>query len=159
MRYKNGLIAVACFVSGAAAALSVPPLFRLAASKLLFPQQRTEVFRATSPDGRVDAVAERIECGAPCSSAYVVSVVPKGAARPAELAQQTFAADEIVNPEVKWDEPHLLEIGYDKALVEEFRNLAYPFGRPGDIESWRYQVEVRLSPSSSRFSYLSRDDK
>ena len=157
MNRRNGLIALACFFSGVAAALLAPWLFRLAANKVVFPEQRTEVLRIISPDGTVDVVAERIDRGAPCSSEYIVSVVPKGAAQPSQPAQRVFQADQIVNPQLKWAESHLLEIAYDKAFIEEFRNVAYPFARPGEIESWHYAVESRLSPSSPRFSYLSAD--
>jgi hypothetical protein len=154
MGWKRVLLVLVSFVSGITLALLTPWLFHVAAGKILFPERRTEVSRVTSPDGRVDAVAERIDCGAPCSSGYSVSVVPRGATLPNDPAQRIFLADDIVNPQVKWDELHLLDIGYDKAFIQNFRNVTYPLGRPGNVESWGYAVEVHLSPSSSRFSYL-----
>lgn len=154
MNRQHALSVLLSFVSGIAVGLLAPWLFHKAADKVLFPEHCIEVARVTSPDGRVDAVAERVDCGAPCSSGYSVSVVPRGAAFPSEPAQRIFLADGIVNPQLKWDEPHLLDIAYDKALIQNFRNVSYPLGRPGNIESWDYAVEVHLSPSSARFSYL-----
>jgi len=154
MNRRHAVSLLFSFLCGVAVAAFGPTLFRLAASRLIFPVHQTEVARVTSPDGQVDAVAERIECGAPCSSGYAVSVVPKGVAHPTEAIQRVFLADDIVNPQLKWSEPHILDIGYDKVVIQNFHNVAYPLGRPGNVESWRYTVEVLLSPSSTRFSYV-----
>ena len=148
MSRRHAVSLLIAFLCGVAVGALGPTLFRLAASRLLFPEHRTEVVRLTSPDGRADAVAERIECGAPCSSGYAVSVVPKGVADATEATQRVFLAGEIVNPQLKWSEPHVLDIAYDKALIESFRNVAYPLGRPGNVESWGYAVEILLSASS-----------
>jgi hypothetical protein len=143
------------FVAGVAAAILAPRLIRPATDRVLFPEHRTEALRVTSPDGAVDAVAERVNCGAPCSSGYAVSVVSRGAAAPKDPEQQVFLADDVANAQIQWKEPHLLDIAYDKAFIHSFRNVAYPLGRPGNVESWHYAVEIHLSPSSARFSYLS----
>jgi len=60
----------------------------------------------------------------------------------------------MANPQIRWDEAHLLDISYDKAFIDSFRNVAYPFGKEGHPDSWNYEVEIRLVPTSSRFSYL-----
>jgi len=124
------------------------------AHRVIFPEHREEVQRITSPDGTVDAVAENIDCGAPCGLAFAVSVVRKGARASKESARQIFLADDVVNLQLHWREPHLLDVAYDRALILEFRNVAYPLAQPGNAESWRYGVEIHLSPSSSDFSYL-----
>lgn len=154
MSRRHALAVFLSFASGIAVAVLGPWLFRTAADRVLFPEHRSEVARVTSPDGSVDAVAERIECGAPCSFAYAVGVVPKGAPAPKDPGQQIFLAEDTVNAQVRWAEPHLLDIVYDKAFIHNFRNVAYPLGVSGNTESWRYVVEIRLSPSSARFSYL-----
>jgi hypothetical protein len=153
-RHRQALSALLWFVTGVAVAVFAPWLFHVAADRVLFPEHRAEAMRITSPDGNVDAIAERIECGAPCSSEYAVSVVPRGAPAPRGLVQQIFLANDIVNAQVRWKEPHLLDIAYDRAFIQSFRNVTYPLGRRGDVESWRYAVEIHLSPSSTRFSYL-----
>ena len=142
-------------MAGVVASIAAPRLIQRGADELLLPEHRHEIARTTSPDGNVDAVMEGIECGAPCSSGYFVSVVPKGSAPLKKPEQQVFVADNMVNAQIRWDEPHLLDISYDKAFINNFRNVAYPFGRAGDVGSWNYAVEIRLAPSSPTFSYLS----
>jgi hypothetical protein len=154
MKYPRALSVLLSFIAGVAVGIVAPRLFHDVADKVLFPEHRREIARATSPDGTVDAVMEGIECGAPCSSGYSVSVVPKGAPPPKDPVQQVFIADAVVNAQIRWNEPHLLDISYDKAFIHSFRNVTYPLGRRGNVESWRYAVEIHLSPSSARFSYL-----
>lgn len=154
MKHPRTVFVFLSFIVGVVAGIAAPRLIRRGADKLLFPEHRHEIARATSPDGTVDAVMEGIECGAPCSSGYFVSVVPKGSAPLKNAVQQVFVADNMVNAQIRWDEPHLLDISYDKAFINNFRNVAYPFGRAGDVGSWHYAVEIHLTPSSSTFSYL-----
>jgi hypothetical protein len=154
MNHPRVLSVFLSFIVGMAVGIIAPRLLRRGADSLLFPEHRHEIARATSPDGTVDAVMEGIECGAPCSSGYSVSIVPKGSSPSKDSVQQVLVADDVVNAQIRWNEPHLLAISYDKAFIHSFRNVTYPLGRPGNIESWRYAVEIRLSPSSTRFSYL-----
>jgi len=153
-RHRTALVITLSFIAGIAAAVLVPKLIGRVADRWIFPKDRREAARTTSPDGTVDAVTEVIECGAPCSSTYAISVVPRGATAPADPVQPVFVADDIVNARVQWKESHLLDISYDKAFIRSFRNVTYPLGQPGDEASWRYAVEIHLSPSSARFSYL-----
>jgi hypothetical protein len=153
-RRRQALIAILSFVIGAVCAAALPKLTGSVADKLILPEDHRETARITSPDGTVDAVTELTECGAPCSSIYSVSIVPKGTLLSQNTVQKIFVADETVNLQVMWREPHLLEIAYDRAFILDFRNVAYPFGRSDHPESWADAVEIRLSPSSSRFSYL-----
>jgi hypothetical protein len=117
-------------------------------------QHLQEIARATSPDGTVDAVFLVNGCGAMCSDAYLVSVVPRGAKPPATIEQYAFSADGMTEGQICWRQSRLLEISYRRALINQFRNLSYPFAKPGDMESWKYKVELRLAPMSQDFSYL-----
>jgi hypothetical protein len=155
MNRRQGLNVLLSFLAGVAVALVAPRLILAAANVILFPDHHTEIMRVTSPDGTVDAVAERIDCGALCSSNFAVSIVPKGGAALSDPVQQVFIADDMVNAKIVWKESHLLEIAYDRAFIHSFRNVSNPLGRPGNVESWQYEVEIRLAPSSTRFSYLS----
>jgi hypothetical protein len=156
---KHPVLAVLLsFIVGLAVGVGGPRLIRREADRLIFPEHRSEIARVTSPDGTVDAVMELTECGAPCSSGYAVTIVPKGNAALRDPVQQVFIADDMVNAQIRWQEAHLLVISYDKAFIDDFRNVAYPFGRAGDVESWRYEVEIRLAPSSSGFSYLANEN-
>jgi hypothetical protein len=143
------------FVAGVASAVFAPALLDRIVGKV-FPitVERSEEARVTSPDGTVDAVMELFDCGPVCSADYVVSIVPKGATK-RDAVQRTLDAEDMVNPRLEWKENHLLEISYDRAYIQSFTNVIYPFGQPGgERESWFYMVEVRLSPTSSGFSYL-----
>ena len=153
-RPRTAVLFFLAFLGGVAVGALAPWIVKVSAARLLFPETRSEVARVTSPDGVVDAVALRIDCGAPCSSAYAVSVVPKGTFPPKNSDRQFFLADEITNPQIRWKESHLLDIAYDRASIGSFRNVVYPLGKVGAPETWHYAVEARLSPSSPSFSYL-----
>lgn len=141
------------FVVGVAVAIFVPPIVRPVVAKI-FPVHWEEAARKTSPDGSVDAVLQSSDCGAPCSLEYSVSIVPKGGKVPVDQVQNVFLGSDVVSPQIRWQKPHLLEIAYDRAFIESFRNVTNPFGKFGDEGSWQYTVEIRLALSSPDFSYL-----
>jgi hypothetical protein len=88
-----------------------------------------------------------------------VFIVPKGASAAKEDDRNTILNAAVLRGEkLVWKQGHLLEIHYDMAHIEQFRNL---WGsnelegrgpREGD-----YLVEARLVPSSSDFSFLTPD--
>jgi hypothetical protein len=145
---------VGAFIAGVVVTAFGPSLVNSALSKIILPEHRWEVARVASPDGTVDAVIVGSGCGPLCSDTYQVTVVPKGAKAPTSVEQYAFSADDMVDAELRWKQPHLLEIEYKKARINDFRNVAYPFAKFGDQESWKYRVELRLAPSSAGFSYL-----
>ena len=154
MKYLDVIWIFLSFAAGMAVAVLGPRLIRDAADRWLFYDYYEEIARVTSPDGAVDAVLEEGDCGAPCSLMYYVSIVPKGKRGGREFLQQVLTADDVVNARIRWSEPNLLDIAYDRALIDSFHNVAYPFERAGSVDSWRYAVEIHLAPSSARFSYL-----
>src|SRR5271169_4249919 len=109
-RNRAALTILLSFIGGVACAVLAPWLIGRVADRWLFPKDRHEIARTTSPDGTVDAVTEMIECGAPCSSTYAVSVVPRGGTAPTDPVQQVFMADDMVNAHVQWKESRLLDI-------------------------------------------------
>ena len=118
-----------------------------------------EETRVTSPDGRFDAVITReASPGGVLGSLYWnVFIVPKGAAAPKDDKHTLFTADVLRGEKLVWTQKHLLDIHYDFAEIDEFRN------NWGENEvhdrGWRkgdYLVEVRLMPSSE-FSLLTPD--
>ena len=145
------------FVAGIAVAVFVGARLNAIASRSVFPMQYREVGRAVSPDGVVEAVLVETDCGVPCSVGCAVRIVPKGMKASTGLPEPVFLAQYIVNPRIRWLEPHLLEVAFDKALINSFRNIEYPLAHSGEKGSFRYMVEIRLAPSSPRFSYL--DDR
>ena len=106
---------------------------------------RQEVARVTSPDGAVDAVMVVIGCGAMCSDTYLVAIVPRGGSAPSQYDSFAFSADDLSDAHLNWKQRHLLEIGYRRVLINQFRNVFYPFSKFGDPPSWNYRVELRLA--------------
>ena len=153
LRNRHVLHIAAAFLAGIAVAIVLPRLIN-SLGKMLLAEHREEIARITSPDGSVDAVMVNSDCGALCATITFVTVVAKGKKAPDDPGQYVFSADDTVNPRLLWKQSHLLEIAYDKAFINSFRNGCYPFGVPGNVESWKYEVEIRLAPSSAGFSYL-----
>lgn len=146
------------FLIGILCAVLVPRLISHAADHV-FPLALKEIARAPSPDGVVDAVLIRDNCGAPCSYGYSVFIVPKGEPAPSDFERDIFSADDMLDEKLVWKQPHLLNISYSKALIYKFRNLAYPLAEFGAKEkNWSYKVEIQLAPSSTGFSYLQSSD-
>ena len=157
MRPRLVLCSLFSFLAGVGAAICAPTIFDAAVGRFIFPHQRKEIARVTSPDGTVDAVSVESNCGVPCSLEYHLSIVPKGAPAPGKAEDEVLYAENAVNPRVKWKDRRLLEFGYDKARIEYFRNIAYPFLHSEDKAAADYMVEIRLAPSSPTFSYLDRN--
>jgi len=145
------------FLAGIACAIVVPSLIGRSADRL-FRLDQEEIARVTSPDGVVDAVMIRDNCGAVCPYGYSVFVVPKAQPAPSDLKQSAFSADDMVGERLAWKQPHLLSIGYDKALIYRFHNVSYPLGEfHARQNNWDYKVEVQLVPSAA-FAYLQQKD-
>lgn len=145
---------VGAFIAGIAVTALGPTLINNVLSRMILPEHRWEVARVASPDGTVDAVMMGSGCGPLCADTYLVTVVPKGAKAPTDNERYAFSADDMVDAQLHWKQPHLLEIAYKKARINDFRNVSYPFAKFGDQASWEYEVELRLAPSSPGFSYL-----
>ncbi len=136
----------------------VPWLISRAADHV-FHLELKEIARVTSPDGAVDAVMIRDNCGAPCSYGYTVFIVPRGETAPSDYERDVFSADDMLDEKLVWKQPHLLAISYSRALIYKFRNVAYPLGEFGAKEkNWQYRVEIQVAPSSVGFSYLRDND-
>jgi hypothetical protein len=155
MNLRKGASLIVMFIAGVIAGSVVPMAVRRVAAKAVFPENQHEIQRVTSPDSRVDAVAEQSDCGAPCSAQYSISIVPKGAPASNELRRQLLVADDATKLQIRWQEPQLLVIEYDRARIDRFQNVVYPLSKEGNVESWNYAVEGRLEPLS-HYSYLHR---
>jgi hypothetical protein len=143
MNRRHVLSVFLSFIAGVVVAIFAPRLVRSGIDRTLFPIHRREITRSTSPDGTVDAVLESVDCGVPCASEYSVSIVPKGSGVPTDTAQYVFSASDVVSPKTRWKQPHLLEVAYDRALIDNFRNVTYPLEgsgtrKVGDMP-WRFR--------------------
>jgi hypothetical protein len=102
-----------------------------------------EVNRVTSPDGALDAVLEVTRSLPTVSDTHHVYVVKKGESR---LRGSVFHATHVMNIDIRWREVGVLEIVYDKAAIERFRNNEF---LRGILPSGKaYYVEIRLVPTS-----------
>jgi hypothetical protein len=135
------LLFVACFVTGFLVpyvSIRVPSAFSSA----------REIQRVVAPDGHADAVAVVTLTGFFRSHAwYEVHVVKHGA--PFAQVPPVFSGQEMEHPALVWKAPQLLEVRYDRAKIENFRN------------SWKLPggdslVQIELVPSSRSFSYLTQ---
>jgi len=113
--------------------------------------------RVTSPDGAFDAVLVlESYSGAVGGMDWIVYIVRNGKAAPTGPGKAFFEASEMEGGKLIWKYPHLLEIQYDRAEIEKFRNVwgldqIEDVGSTGERE---YFVEIRLAPSSADFSIL-----
>lgn len=117
---------------------------------------RVEEARVTSPDGRFDAVMTRETIGGVLGGVYWnVFIVTKDAPTPKDDNNTILNAAVLRGESLNWKQNHLLEIHYDLAHIEQFRNL---WGsNEVDGRGWRkgdFLAEVRLVPSSPDFSFL-----
>lgn len=145
------------FFCGVAACLFGPRMF-----DALLGHDRVEEARVTSPDGQFDAVILREAYGGAAGGLdWYVCVVAKDSHPPSYLhssfPKYVFWAGTLDGGRLRWREPHVLEIGFDKAEVFYFRNLwgQYEIANTGPAS---FMVEVRLVPSSD-FSLLTPSGK
>ena len=152
-RTRTAIVITFSVLAGIALAEIGPRVLRLL-TDLVSPVPCKELARLPSSDGKVDAVMEVVGCGPMCSDTYLVAIVPRGAKAPSADGSIAFSADDLADAQIKWKQPHLLEIKYRTALINHFQNIAHPFAKFGDKDSWNYRVELWLEPASSGFSYL-----
>ena len=72
-----------------------------------------------------------------------------------------FQAGKMRGEKLTWSEPHLIELCYDVALIEHFRNLwsLDEIGDAGALGERDYHVEIRLVPSTTSYSLLNPDGR
>jgi len=116
----------------------------------------TELSRVTSPNGQLDAVlTQELYGGAVGGVDSNVYIVRKGAPVKMAAAHSILQADPFTNAKLVWKRDHLLEIHYDVALIERFRNLwgLHEVEDVGSTGQRDYEVEIRLEPLAD-FSIL-----
>jgi len=111
-----------------------------------------EQSRVTSPNGQLDAVLVRDPYG-PAAGGGVnwnVYITLKGTPIHMKTAHEFFRADPLTGGHLVWKGYHTLEIHYDIADIQEFRNLwglheVQDVGSRGERD---FEVEIRLVPAS-----------
>jgi hypothetical protein len=148
---KFGVAAIA-FCAGVGLCFFGPTTWRR-----LVAEDQAEEMRATSPNGNLDAVMTRQPWGGGAGGfEWRVFIVLKGKAAPQGDSHALFQAGTLTGEKLVWNQPHLLEIHFDVADIEQFRNLwgLYEVQDVGPTGEHGYDVEVRLVPSSPDFSLL-----
>ena|SRR5437773_48994 len=133
--------------------LAVAVLLSLPGCTLFGDCSYEELGRVRSPDGVVDAVWIRGNCGATTAYSLHLFVVPaktpfSGATGQFDLKFSQLNADHVSGVRVEWVEPQLLSIGYNEARIFHFSN----FWSAREIHDFRYVVELRLDPQTHAFS-------
>jgi hypothetical protein len=122
----------------------------------------SEVSRAGSPDGQLDAVLIRDDGGGAGSGwDWYVYIVPAKSGVDQGKSHVIFHSGTLSGETLEWSQPHLLQIHYDIAHIEEFRNLwaLHEIRDVGSVGEREYLVEIRLVPSSEDFSLLTPDGR
>jgi hypothetical protein len=120
----------------------------------------SEEARVTSPNGALDAVIIREDGGDALSGfEWHAFIVAKGSAVDVHKSNEIFRASSLTDEKLVRSQPHLLEIHYDAASIEQFRNLwgLYEIQSVGSQGERDYLVEIRLAPASLPFSLLTPD--
>jgi len=119
----------------------------------------TELSRVTSPNGQLDAVlTQELYGGAVGGVESNVYIVRKGASVKTDTAHTILRADPFTKAKLVWKQGHLLQIYYDVADIEQFRNLwgLHEVENVGSTGERDFDVEIRLEPLSD-FSILAPD--
>jgi hypothetical protein len=87
-----------------------------------------------------------------------VYIVRKGVPVKMDAAHTILQADPFTNAKLIWKQDHLLQIHYDVAHIEQFRNLwgLHEVEDVGSTGERDYEVEIRLDPLAD-FSMLTPD--
>jgi hypothetical protein len=119
-----------------------------------------EVSRVTSPNGQLDAVLTEDFYGGAVGGGIdsEVNIVRKGAPVKFDTKYTILQADPFTKAKLVWKQDHLLEIHYDVAHIERFRNLwgLHEIEDVGSIGEHDFDVEIRLEPLAD-FSILAPD--
>lgn len=116
----------------------------------------SEQTRVTSPDGQFDAVMTlTMFDGAIGGLGWDLFIVRKGKAVPFG-SNPIFTASKLSRDKLVWKQTHLLDIQYEVAEIDRFRNV-WCSAEIEDVGSYGerdYCVEVKLAPTAEDFSAL-----
>ena len=121
-----------------------------------------EEMRIPCPENDLDAVMIRESYGGAAGGhEWYVFINTKGSPIPADYNKTIFHAPTLTGEKLIWRDPHLLEVHYDVAHIEQFRNLwsLDEVRKVGSAGEGDYLVEIRLVPSSENFSLLNPGGK
>lgn len=115
----------------------------------------------TSPNGQLDAVLVQDSYGGAVGGGIEsdVYIVRKGAPISSDKTRKVLQAEPFSGGKLIWKQDHLLEIQFDVARVEHFRNVwgLWEVEDVGSTGQHDFEVEIRLEPLSRDFSILTPD--
>jgi len=119
-----------------------------------------EVSRVTSPNGQLDAVLICDDGGGAAGGwEWYLYIVSKGSGVDESKTHAVFNAGTLTGEKLVWVQEHLLEIRYDIAYINQFRNIwgSAEIHNAGSAGQREYLVEIRLTPLHPDFSVLTPD--
>jgi hypothetical protein len=120
----------------------------------------SEEARVTSPNSQWDAILIRDDGGGAAGGwEWYVYIVAKGNGVDESKDHAVFNAGTLTNEKLVWGQEHLLEIRYDIAYINQFRNIwgSSEIRDAGRTAGNGYLVEIRLVPAHPDFSLLTPD--
>lgn len=105
----------------------------------IFPSVRVEILRATSPDGKLDAVYVQSGAGAMTSGNYLVYIVPKGH-QPNKKNCAVFWGKRTYDLDLSWEDDQKLLVQFSKSDIKHYQSYIYPF--PKDA---RYKIKIQYT--------------
>jgi hypothetical protein len=110
----------------------------------------------------LDAVVIReASGGAAGGHEWYVFISPQGSPIPADYNKTVLHALTLTGEKLVWRDPHLLEVHYDIAHIEQFRKL-WGLDEVRKVDSageGEHSVEIRLEPPSENLSLLNPGGK
>jgi len=141
-----GLICVSFFFAGVLVGRRVYHALLLATGFV----ERTEAMRVTDPTGRFDAVVVTEGYGGAAGSIdWYIYIVLKDKPVPSDGLLPVFEANTQTGGEPVWKGPHVLEIHYEFAYIQGFRNMwwSHEVENVGPLGERDWDVQIHLSPS------------
>jgi hypothetical protein len=88
-----------------------------------------------------------------------VYIVKKGALVKMDTTRKILQANPFTGAKLFWKQDHLLQIQFDLAHIEQFRNLwgLWEIENVGSMGERNFEVEIRLEPLAADFSMLTPD--
>jgi len=112
----------------------------------------SELTRVTSPNGYLDAVLVTYSYGGAAGGGVDTNlyIVRKGAPVFMKPGHEVLTADPMWGGRLVWKREHLLEVHYDIAYINGFRNLwgLHEIENVGSVGERNFEVEMQLMPTS-----------
>nr|VFJ65183.1 MAG: hypothetical protein BECKDK2373B_GA0170837_11469 [Candidatus Kentron sp. DK] len=114
-------------------------------------ENRVEILRASSPDGKVDAVVMVSSADATTPKVHELYIVARD--RRHSDVDLVLTGDHFEDFSVNWRTVGFLDIDYSQGRIFRFSN----FWQSKSLDNYSYVVELRLNPPPKDYSLSKRD--